>query len=68
MKEIVSKGMEVAEAYYLSKNYPMCQVALETLDFDSILAMEVFVGPLTTETQRDHYTKMKRRLAQQLPK
>lgn len=68
LKEIVSKGMEVAESYYLNKNYALCQVALETLDFDSILAMEVFVGPLTTETQRDHYTKMKRRLAQHLPK
>jgi len=62
LKDIVTKGIEVAEGHYINKEYESCQIALNTLDFDSILAMEVFVGQITTEKQRDHYSKMKKRL------
>ncbi len=54
--------MNVAEEHYRKKEYDQAKIALDVIDLDTILAMEVFVGNITTEKQRDHHKKMKRRL------
>ena len=54
--------MAIAEDHYRKKEYEEAKVALDTLDLDTIIAMEVFVGALTTDKQKDHYKKMSRRL------
>jgi len=35
---------------------------LKTFEMDTLTEMEVFIGTLTTEKQRDHAVKMSRRL------
>lgn len=59
---ICRRGMRLAEENYRKKEYEQAKIALDTLDLDTLIAMEVFVGSLTTDKQRDHYKKMKRRL------
>jgi hypothetical protein len=54
--------MTIAEEHYRKKEYEEAKIALDVIDMETIVAMEVFVGNLTTEKQREHHRKMKRRL------
>jgi len=63
LKKMVTRGIEVAEGQYINKDYAACQATLEMLDLDTLLEMEVFVGTIMSEKQKDHYTKMKRRIS-----
>eukprot|EP01126_Amoeba_proteus_P029791 TRINITY_DN2942_c0_g1_i13.p1 TRINITY_DN2942_c0_g1~~TRINITY_DN2942_c0_g1_i13.p1 ORF type:complete len:278 (+),score=81.55 TRINITY_DN2942_c0_g1_i13:250-1083(+) len=62
LKETVTRGMNLAEEHFRKKEYDLCKIALDTIDLETVMALEVFVGPLTTEKQKDHFQKMQRRL------
>jgi len=62
LKDIISRGMTIAEDNYRNKEYAVTKAVLDTLDWDTLEGMEMFVGTLTTPKQKDHQTKMSRRI------
>lgn len=55
--------MLLAEKHYKAKEYKEAALVLVSLDIGTLIDMETFLGPLTTPKQKEHYTKMARRLA-----
>jgi len=62
LKDIINRGMTIAEDNYKNKEYAVTKAVLDTLDWDTLEGMELFVGTLTTPKQKDHQTKMRTRL------
>jgi len=62
LKDIINRGMNIAEENYKNKEYAVTKGVLDTLDWDTLEGMELFIGNLSTEKQKDHQKKMSRRL------
>jgi len=62
LKDIVTRGMNLAETHYRAKEYDQASLVLDALDMGTLIDMEPFIGQISTEKQKDHYQKMKRRL------
>lgn len=64
VRDMVSRGMSIAEKNYREKNYEEAKMILDTMDLGTLISLEVFLGGnLTTEKHREHYEKMNRRLS-----
>jgi len=62
LKDIVSRGMTIAEENYRNKEYTVSKAVLDTLDCDTLEGLELFIGNITTTKQKEHQKKMNRRL------